>query len=454
MVLALVAACSKRTPGTCVNDGECGLGLYCKLDSPGKNTCAVRNDAGAGGSGGGAAPGDASDGPDTGDAGDGAGGRSGGCSTSGECGDGGARVCDVDAGVCVGCLTRADCAGATPACDTITKACVACLGSGSGGDCVGTTPVCEAKACRACRTDSECPADPGVCLADGHCATAGEAVFVEFKSAGCAGADGTSGGPFCTPNEGVAALTSARHVLVIRGAMSDRLVLSTIALRPVVVGKKNASDDPASVPATAGTAIQILSDDVVVRDLAVGNGSVSGSKGIVVSNPSTKARLSNVTVSLTNGLGVQADSGAELDMDRCAVLNNSVGGILINGASYQIQNSVVAGNGYGMKFTATAIPGAALAWFDTIVGSVGSAITCDPNNPQTLSDSIVAGLNDSCVLDDSATVAPAFASARPYHLTAPFPCPGVVGASFPDHDLDGSSRTAPPDCGADQFAPP
>ena len=58
----------------------------------------------------------------------------------------------------------------------------------------------------------------------------------------------------------------------------------------------------------------------------------------------TKLRLVRVTVSLGTGLGVQADTGAELRMDRCLVQNNSVGGILINGASYDIQNTIIANN--------------------------------------------------------------------------------------------------------------
>ena len=52
------------------------------------------------------------------------------------------------------------------------------------------------------------------------------------------------------------------------------------------------------------------------------------------------------------GLGVEANTGAELHMDRCVVENNSLGGLLIDGVTYDISNSVFAGNGYGVRFNA------------------------------------------------------------------------------------------------------
>ena len=37
------------------------------------------------------------------------------------------------------------------------------------------------------------------------------------------------------------------------------------------------------------------------------------------------------------------------------------------------------------------------------------------------------------------------------HLTAPLACPATPTPPTPDHDIDGDPRTAPLDCGADQF---
>ena len=78
----------------------------------------------------------------------------------------------------------------------------------------------------------------------------------------------------------------------------------------------------------------------------VGGGSGS-SKGIVASGPSTKLKLVSVKASLGIGLGIQADSGADLVMDRCIVHNNSGGGILIDRASFDIRNTTVTSNGPG-----------------------------------------------------------------------------------------------------------
>ena len=183
--------------------------------------------------------------------------------------------------------------------------------------------------------------------------------------------------------------------------------------------------------------------------MTVTGGTAATSKGIIVSGATTALTLSNVQVSLGTGLGIQADTGAQLTMDRCTVNGNSVGGVLINGASYSIQNSVSAGNGYGIKFGAAATPRASQFSFSTIVGNTGNALTCDSSNVQTLTDSIVVGVVDSCTTLNSFVTPPAQLSG--YHLTAHLGCPNAPIASPPDHDIDGQLRPAPIDCGADQF---
>ena len=91
------------------------------------------------------------------------------CTGNDQCGDGGPKVCEPDAGMCVECFRDEHCM-AKP-----------------------KTPICEALMCRACKVDSECP-DPQICMSDGHCATS-EVMFVEFRSTGCGTADGSSGNP-------------------------------------------------------------------------------------------------------------------------------------------------------------------------------------------------------------------------------------------------------------------
>ena len=260
---------------------------------------------------------DARDGGDAGDAAD----APFKCKANTECGDGGATVCEPDAGMCVICLENSDCLAK----DT-------------------NAPICESRICRACKTDSECTAAPGICLPDGHCAMTTEVIFVEFNSNTCPGANGSSANPYCAPNDAVMQLESGKNVIVIRGPTADRLTIATTGLAPVIVGKSGAS-----IPASAATAIQVMSDDVIIRDLTItGGGTASSSKGIVATGSLTKLTLSNVTVNLTaGGLGVQADSGAHLVMNRSTVTNNNRGGIFIDGATFDIKNTTVTANGPG-----------------------------------------------------------------------------------------------------------
>lgn len=316
--LALVAAAVACNPKK-LRDGYCNASTDCPSGTcnPDTHKCSSADASVDGADAGDARDGadsqiDASDASDTAPR----------CPASIACADGGydgsPGVCEEDAGVCVQCLIDGDCAR-TP-----------------------KMPICDAHACRACKTDTECP-EPTICMADGHCATTGEVVFVEFNANGCPGATGASTNPFCTPNEGVAHLTSLQNVLVIRGATADRMTLNTADVAPVVVGKSGAS-----IPATAATAIQVSSDVVLIRDLFVTGGIAAGSKGIAASGSSTKLTLSNVQVNLTtDGLAIQADTGAQLTMDRCSVMNNKRGGILVDGANFDIKNTTIVGNGPG-----------------------------------------------------------------------------------------------------------
>jgi hypothetical protein len=318
-------------------------------------------------------------------------------------------------------------------------------------------PICNTttNTCHACKSDAECPADPGVCLDDGHCATKGEVVFVEAIAGGCAGADGSSAKPYCLPNDGVAALNGDRRVIVLKGAFNGPMTMATGVLSPVVVGRKGAGDDVGSILAGTAVALRISSDSVLVRDLSlVGGGSVDA-KGLVVAGPLTKVSLRRVTVALTTGLGISAEAGASLTMDRSVVQNNSRGGVAINGASYNIQNSVIAGNGLsGLRFSSTAIAAGSKFSFNTVIAATGIiAVSCDPNNAQSVTNSIIVGDVESCTPTDSVTAKPTFSDAKPFHLTAHLPCPAAP-ATFPAYDLDGDPRVAPTiDCGADRYVP-
>jgi hypothetical protein len=421
---------------------------------------------------------------------------------AGACGspDGGAPICvsrdaGTKGGTCVECLANSSCKGARPFCEltgtaknpvdtcracgtdneckqinAMTPVCVPATDAAGGpqpGTCVGCltdanctsagaskTPICEptTSACRACAKDAEC-GGPGVCMADGHCAAVSEVLFVD-ATATCTG-NGTSATPYCSLAVATPHLGITTPVMIILGGTNDQLTLSTSGISPVILGRKNTAGDIGSIPANAATAISVSSDTVLIRNLTVDLGSGAASKGIAVTGAGTSLSLRMVTVSLgTKGLGIDAESGATLSMDECYVENNPVGGILVNGATANIQNTIIAANpsasGYGIQFSA---PGSGTTFaFNTIVGYATAAIS-DLNHQVVLGSSIVVGPTTNCMTDTCVTTAPAFSATNPYHLTSHQPCPGTQATAFPNHDIDGDPRTSTNlDCGADEYA--
>jgi hypothetical protein len=508
LLMATVAiSCTKLKSNRCDNNDDCG-GATCNTQT---KTCLT--DGGAGGTGGLGGIGGAAGKPfscaDITCSGptpicDMAVGSCQGCSTDTACKglDSTKPLCvkATDAatgpakGSCVGCLTDVDCSGskATPVCSLDTGSCKGCdtqtatackdldsarpvcvIGTDAAagparGSCVGcltnadcssskTTPICNLmkNSCAACATDLECKdIGPGICMQDGHCAAASEVMFVD-ESVTCPGL-GSSTSPYCSLPTTVPKLAAGTNVIVILGGTNEQLTLATTSVAPVVIGRKNSAGDIGSIPANAGTAISIASDTVLIRDLTVDLGSGASSKGVLVSGASTNLTLRRVTVALgLKGLGVDAESGASLSIDQCYVENNSIGGILVNGATAIIQNSVIAANGgttgYGIQFN---VPGANTQFtINTVVGNQTAAIS-DFSHPVPLDYSIVVGATTNCPTTTSSLTAPPFSSTNPYHLTAPAPCAMQPTPPFPAYDLDGQPRVAPVDCGADQFVSP
>ncbi|HEY5284427.1 MAG TPA: hypothetical protein VIM14_16670 [Polyangia bacterium] len=199
------------------------------------------------------------------------------------------------------------------------------------------TPVCQIAAsgsapvntCRACAVDSECSAiGPGVCMRDGHCAADAETIYV--GSAGtvlCAASNsGTSASPVCSLASGVGlAKMNGRPLVIVRGTLAPASTTIAVSSSITVVGRTGAT----LIPADAGAdCLTITAGEVFLRNLTV-QGAMSPATGM--------------------GINVAPPSGATvtLHMDTCAVRNNPGGGILLNGAGFDIRNTVVSGNGPG-----------------------------------------------------------------------------------------------------------
>jgi hypothetical protein len=290
-------------------------------------------------------------------------------------------------------------------------------------------------------------------MTDGHCAGTSEVIFVD-ESANCTGASGTMAAPFCMLPDGVTALKAGQNVLVIIGPVGERLTLATPQINPVIVGRQKGTNGPkAEIGALNNAGISVMSDTVLIRDILVDSGSISTNTRGVLIKGTAAVTLLRVTVNLGNGIGVDAESGTALTMDECYVENNAAGGIVVNGATAKIQNTVIAAGtvttGTGIQFTT---PGTGTQFlFNTVVG-YAIAATSDSSDSVPLIDSIVLGPTSNCPTTTSVTATPTALNATTYHLTGPVGCPSGGMATSVDHDIDGQSRPASGfDCGADEY---
>ena len=137
-----------------------------------------------------------------------------------EVGDGGVDDASDAGEVRPACQSDIDCTNPDegPACVVETGTCVACIENRHCTD--QNRPFCIDQQCTPCTSDTQCPTvsnNEGICVVDGHCATAGELIYVQ-NIASCSATDnGTIDHPFCTTNDGVAALASNRAIIIIRG---------------------------------------------------------------------------------------------------------------------------------------------------------------------------------------------------------------------------------------------
>jgi hypothetical protein len=248
-----------------------------------------------------------------------------GC-TAATCMNPNAPVCDSDAGRCVQCLQSTDCAAPTAVCDTSTSTCVGCL---MDNDCSGTTPICEAKTCRACKADAECVtklgADPGVCMAhqDGRCAVPSETIYVQNDIARCSDTDPNAGvvaRPLCSMQPVPTFLSTTRPLVVVRGTVQGGswMYMNQVAAEMSVVGQQSALIGSVTSPA-----FSMQSGSVYIR---------------------------GVKFSPSASIGIKA-TGGTLRLDTVTVDSCMAGGILLDGAAFDIRNATVTNNGPAQQGT-------------------------------------------------------------------------------------------------------
>lgn len=268
------------------------------------------------------------------------------CASTSECQGG--RICDFDSHNIGRCLfpttdggVDADggdggdtqmcpvCSGSTPVCVGFT--CVECATS---ADCNSdpTKPICDTAAhtCGACTGDSQCAdklgPNPGVCMAhqDGHCATDAETVYVQ-NTTGCSDTGaGTAAAPFCsmTPAQGSIANSDAQTLVVVRGTVNGATTpfnRSVTRKEASIVGQQSAV-----IAAGAQPGLDVRNGLFYARDLKLSLSTVACINAVPTTGAAVTLRLDHVTVDSCQG-----------------------GGIVIDGAGFDIRNTIVTNNGPG-----------------------------------------------------------------------------------------------------------
>jgi hypothetical protein len=205
-------------------------------------------------------------------------------------------------------------------------------------------------------------------MTDGHCATDGEAIYVGPTSTCASGNAGTPQAPVCSLLAGVGlAKAGSKPVVVTRGALTAASTTISVTAPLTIVGRNSAILSPADPGADA---ITINSGEIYLRNLTI-QGSASPKTGIGINaNPGTGAAVT-------------------LHMDTCAVTNNPGGGILLNGAAFDIKNTTVMGNGPNAVSTqwggifVQSLPSVGPSSLDlvSIQTNDGGGLTCSASTP-------------------------------------------------------------------------
>jgi hypothetical protein len=391
------------------------------------------------------------------------------CSPTSPCKPSNRPICTND-GRCAGCGSDAQCiqAGAArPACEVATGVCYECLADSHCG--TATKPICDlaSRSCVPCKLDNQCKRGPGICMEDGHCASDAETILVGPGAGTACQAPPMPTAAMNCPAKGInGALSGQRKVVVIRGAVGDFAISPAM---PAAVGRISIYGQNGNVkPPRDAVGITVTAGDVLIKNLTVAAGESADSHGIRVTGAATKLTLEAVTVEGNGGTGVIAEAGTELRVRRCMIKGNGKGGLQIDGAAFDVENTVIAANMgalvpgsttfYGGAYLKAAAGGRAMAFRNnTIVDNAVAGLVCAAAYPvkgllvatNTVAQVLMCSVSASSKVD----VNPGFDPARPYHITRMSPCYNAGEMTdHPGEDLDGDVRPqgGRSDCGADE----
>jgi hypothetical protein len=163
-------------------------------------------------------------------------------------------------------------------------------------------------------------------MVDGHCAADAETIYVgTLGTVTCSESNsGTLQAPVCSVQNGVSlAKSGGKAVVVVRGTLTAATTNIAASAPLTIVGR---STSAVLTAAAGGDCLTITAGEIHLRNLTIQGGTSTGM---------------GINAAPTGGNTVT------LDMDTCAIINNPGGGILLNGAAFDIRNTSITGNGPG-----------------------------------------------------------------------------------------------------------
>ena len=266
-----------------------------------------------------------------------------GCGDAEDCGPD-RPVCGELDHVCAGCQDAADCERVAdrPFCEAGT-----CIGCRGADDCTEpSAPFCDQdeRVCRGCEGHGEC--DSGVCdLGGGACVAADRILYV--RTTGTDAGDCPAAAPCKTVQYAVEQIEGERMWLLIApGTYAENVVLQDVTARLVGPGAAIEASG-VGLPVLRAVDTDLAIDGLTLRyasggadpGLADGVYCISGGTGAAA-----RLALRQVTITSSDGHGVESH-GCELRIERSTLRENELGGLLADGARFEVTNSFLVRNG-------------------------------------------------------------------------------------------------------------
>jgi hypothetical protein len=319
------------------------------------------------------------------------------CADNRDCTESDRPICH--AGLCVGCLTTADCSG--------------------GRVCNGTTNLCEP-----CTSDAQCQPLAGLCV-DGVCPPAESVAWVSCAGTTCPGT-GSAATPYCAINDALGA--HLPYVAMAPGSCS----YPAFSINGQTVDVLGHGAQVSAGHGQDGIDVQ-GAGQMVLRDLEIKTDFQDAHSGVVVTG-GARLRLDHVIIhafraNLPGGNnGVRADMAGMLEVSSCLIYQNDGWGIQVQDTPYLVENSFIVANGAATGTPPTGTGGVRIVGsgstgrfaYNTVasnlfelqvMGPNGAGVQCE--TAATLVDSLltfnangvatndVRNVNGTCTLDHS-----------------------------------------------------